>query len=149
MSIYETDTDPEADLGHVTPETEFDSDLKNAVKAQLQEVLDPCSCITDNPIDLVDLGIIDDITVDEETGEARVDILLTSQRCMYVIDITDEIRERVESIPEIESADVHQVTSGKVWTAERMSDEQRQERRDRFEERIDAAGITPYAEQSD
>jgi len=149
MSIYETDTDPEADLGHVTPDTEFDSDLAMDIKAQLREVLDPCSCMSDHPIDIVDLGLVDDISVDEETGEARIDILLTSQRCMYVIDIVDEIRDRVESIPEIESADVHQVTSGKVWTAERMSDEQRNERRERFEARIEAADITPYAERSD
>ena len=149
MSIYDTDTDPEADLGHVTPDTEFDNDLATAVKAQLREVLDPCSCMSDHPIDIVDLGLVDDITVDEAASEARIDILLTSQRCMYVIDITDEIRERVESLDGIESADVHQVTSGKVWTAERMSEQQRAERRERFDERIEAAEITPYAERSD
>jgi metal-sulfur cluster biosynthetic enzyme len=149
MNTYDIDTDPEADLGHVTPDTEFDSELATKIKAQLREVLDPCSCMSDHPIDIVDLGLVDDISVDEETGEARIDILLTSQRCMYVIDITDEIQERVEKLPEIETADVHQVTSGKVWTAERMSDSQRQKRRERFEERIEAADITPYAQRTD
>ena len=149
MSTYDIDTDPEADLGHVTPDTEFDSELAMNIKAQLREVLDPCSCMSDHPIDIVDLGLVDDISVEEETGEARIDILLTSQRCMYVIDITDEIQERVEKLPKIETADVHQVTSGKVWTAERMSDSQRQKRRERFEERIEAAGITPYAQRTD
>lgn len=149
MSVYDTDVDSEADLGHVTPDTEFDSGLAMDIKAQLREVLDPCSCMSDHPIDIVDLGLVDDITVDEEAGEARIDILLTSQRCMYVIDITDEIQERVESLPDIETADVHQVTSGKVWTAERMSDAQRKERRERFDERIEAADITPYAERTD
>ncbi|MDS0260932.1 iron-sulfur cluster assembly protein [Haloarcula sp. S1CR25-12] len=136
------------DTGHVTPETEFDSDLATAVKGQLREVLDPCSCMSNHPIDIIDLGLVDDIAVDEAAREARIDILLTSQRCMYVLDITDEIRERVESLSGIETADVHQVTSGKVWTAERMSEEQQTERRERFEERIEAADITPYAEQS-
>jgi metal-sulfur cluster biosynthetic enzyme len=149
MSTYDIDTDPEADLGHVTPDTEFDSELAMNIKAQLREVLDPCSCMSDHPIDIVDLGLVDDISVEEETGEARIDILLTSQRCMYVIDITDEIQERVEKLPKIETADVHQVTSGKVWTAERMSDSQRQKRRERFEERIEAADITPYAQRTD
>lgn len=138
---------PETD--HVTPETEFDSETKTAIKGQLREVLDPCSCITDNPIDLVDLGIIDDISVDEGTAEARIDILLTSQRCMYVIDIVDEIEERVGSIDGIETVEVHQVTDGKVWTAERMSEQQRRERRERFQERVEAADITPYAERTD
>ena len=147
MSTYDFDT--EADLGHVTPDTEFDDDLAMDVKAQLQEVLDPCSCMSDHPIDIVDLGLVDDITVDEDAAEARIDILLTSQRCMYVIDIKDEIQERVESVPGIETADVHQVTSGKVWTAERMSEAQRRERRERFQERVEAADITPYAERSD
>lgn len=101
-------------LDHLTPDTKCDYGLKTAIKEQLQEILGPCSCLTNDPINFVDLSIIDAISFDEVAREARIDILLISQRCMYVIDITDEIKDRVESISGIETAEVHQVTSGNV-----------------------------------
>jgi metal-sulfur cluster biosynthetic enzyme len=57
--------------------------------------------------------------------------------------------ERVESLPEVDSCEVHQDTSGKIWTNDRMSTEERRARRKRFHERMEAAGVTPYAERSD
>jgi metal-sulfur cluster biosynthetic enzyme len=145
-----THTDPYArtePATHVTPETEFDDERKTKIKAQLSEVLDPCSCMSEHPIDVVDLGLVESIGVDGR--DVEITLLLTSQRCTYFLDISDEIRERVESLDEVDSCEVHQDTSGKIWTNDRMSDEQREIRRKRFHERMEAAGITPYAERSD
>jgi len=133
---------------HVLPTTEFQSEVKTEVKAELEAVLDPCSCMSEHPISIVDLGLVDDIEWDESSGTVTINLLLTSQRCSYFLDIDDEICERVGELPEVSDVEVHQVTSGKVWTAERMSEEQQAERRERFEKRIEAADITPYAEQS-
>ena len=131
---------------HVTPETEFDDERKTKVKAQLMEVLDPCSCMSEHPINIVDLGLIEDIAVDGR--DVEITLLLTSQRCTYFLDIDDEICERVESLEVIDSCEVHQDTSGKIWTNDRMSAAERKARRKRFHERMEAAGITPYAERS-
>jgi len=133
---------------HVLPTTEFQSEVKTEVKAKLEAVLDPCSCMSENPISIVDLGLVDDIEWDETTKTVTVRLLLTSQRCTYFLDIDDEICERVGELSDVSDVEVHQVTSGKIWTAERMSEEQQAERRERFEKRIEAADITPYAEQS-
>ena len=132
---------------HVTPETEFDDERKNRVKAKLEEVLDPCSCMSEHPINIVDLGLVESIAVDGR--EAEITLLLTSQRCTYFLDIDDEVCERVEAIPGIDRCEVHQDTSEKIWTNDRMSDEQRRIRRKRFHERMEAAGVVPYAERSD
>jgi metal-sulfur cluster biosynthetic enzyme len=132
---------------HVTPETEFDDERKNQVKTQLEEVLDPCSCMSEHPINIVDLGLIESIAVDGR--DVEITLLLTSQRCTYFLDINDEIRERVESLDQIDTCEVHQDTSEKIWTNDRMSDEQRKARRKRFHERMEAAGVVPYAERSD
>ena len=132
---------------HVLPTTEFQSELKSAVKAKLEAVLDPCSCMSDHPISILDLGLVESIAVDDR--DVEVTLLLTSQRCTYFLDINDEVRERVEALDEVDSCEVHQDTSGQIWTNDRMSTEERKARRERFHEQMDAAGVTPYAERSD
>jgi metal-sulfur cluster biosynthetic enzyme len=103
--------------------------------------------MSEHPIDIIDLGLVESIEVDGR--DAEVTLLLTSQRCTYFLDINDEICERVESLEAIDSCEVHQDTSGKIWTNDRMSEEERKARRKRFHERMEAAGVTPYAERSD
>jgi len=134
---------------HVLPTTEFQSEVKTEVKAKLEAVLDPCSCMSDNPVNIVDLGLVDDIEWDDSSGTVTVHLLLTSQRCTYFLDIDDEICERVGELPDVSDVEVHQVTSGEIWTADRMAEDERRARRERFERRIEEAGITPYADRSE
>ena len=134
---------------HVLPETEFRNEVKTAVKAELEEVLDPCSCMSEHPVNIVDLGLVDDIEWEEATRTVTVRLLLTSQRCTYFLDIDDEICERVSELSAVSEVEVHQVTSGEIWTADRMAEDERRARRERFERRIEEAGIEPYAERSE
>lgn len=133
---------------HVLPTTEFQDEIKTEVKDKLEAVLDPCSCMSEHPISIVDLGLVDDIEWDETTETVTVHLLLTSQRCTYFLDIDDEICERVGELPDVSEVEVHQVTSGEIWTADRMSEDERRARRERFEQRVEEAGIEPYAERS-
>ena len=133
---------------HVLPTTEFQDELKTEVKDKLEAVLDPCSCMSEHPISIVDLGLVDDIEFDETTETVTVHLLLTSQRCTYFLDIDDEICERVGELSAVSNVEVHQVTSGEIWTADRMSEDERRARRERFEQRVEEAGIEPYAERS-
>jgi len=133
---------------HVLPTTEFQDEIKTEVKDKLEAVLDPCSCMSEHPISIVDLGLVDDIEWDETTETVTVHLLLTSQRCTYFLDIDDEICERVGELPDVSAVEVHQVTSGEIWTADRMSEDERRARRERFEQRVEEAGIEPYAERS-
>jgi metal-sulfur cluster biosynthetic enzyme len=130
----------------ITPDHSFDDALKTEIRDELMEVLDPCSCMSEHPINIVDLGLIEQIAVDG--GHVEITLLLTSQRCTYFLDINDEICERVGSLPQVESVEVHQDTSGEIWTRERMSEAERTARRQRFYDQMEAAGITPYAERS-
>lgn len=132
---------------HITPEQAFEDERKTAIRAELSNVLDPCSCASDHPINIVDFGLIEEIEIDDH-GHVGVTLLLTSQRCTYFIDMSDEIVERVSQLPAVESVDVHQSTEGKIWTPDRMSETERAARRERFHERMESAGITPHAERS-
>jgi metal-sulfur cluster biosynthetic enzyme len=145
-----TDTDPFArsdPATHVTPETEFDDERKAAIRDRLTEVLDPCSCMSEHPIDIVALGLVE--SIERDGRDVEITLLLTSQRCTYFLDIDDEVCERVESVAGIDSCEVHQDTSGRIWTNDRMAAEERAARRRRFHERMEAAGITPYAEREE
>lgn len=112
-----------------------------AVRARLEKVLDPCSCFTDEPVNIVDLGLVERVTVAD--GTAHVELLLTSQGCTYSPYIERDIEQRVGALEGIDTVDVTQVTD-RIWTRERMTDELRASRRERFRERMAAAGITPY-----
>jgi metal-sulfur cluster biosynthetic enzyme len=130
----------------ITPDQSFDTELEAAIRDELMEVLDPCSCMSEHPVNIVDLGLIEAIDVDG--SDVEITLLLTSQRCTYFLDINDEIRERVGGLAEVETVEVHQDTSGEIWTRERMSEAERTARRQRFYDQMEAAGITPYAERS-
>lgn len=132
---------------HITPEQEFDDQRKAAVRAELAKVLDPCSCASDHPINLVDFGLVESIEIDA-VGHVEITLLLTSQRCTYYMEMSDEIVERVSELPAVETVEVQQSTEGKIWTPDRMTEQERTARRERFHQRMEQAGITPAAEQS-
>lgn len=114
---------------------------ESRVRAELEEVLDPCSTFTDNPVSIVDLGLVDELDV--EDGAVSVRLLPTNQMCMYMMNMSDEIQERVGDLEGVESVEVTQETA-KIWTPVRMSDEARRERKEVFEERAEKHGLTPY-----
>lgn len=132
---------------HITPDQEFEDQRKAAVRKKLAKVLDPCSCASEHPINLVDFGLVESIEIDA-TGHVEITLLLTSQRCTYFMEMSDEIVDRVSELSAVETVDVHQSTEGKIWTPDRMSEQERTARRERFHQRMERAGITPHAEQS-
>jgi len=119
--------------------------LESRIHAELEQVLDPCSTFTDNPVNIVDLGLVEEVTV--EDGVATIRLLPTNQMCMYMMNMSDEIQERLAEFDELEDVQVTQ-ENGKLWTPVRMSDEARQERRQIFEERAEKHDLTPYTEQN-
>jgi metal-sulfur cluster biosynthetic enzyme len=116
------------------------SDLEDRVRERLDEVLDPCSTFTERPQSVVDLGLIDGVTV--ENGDVTVYLLPTNQLCMYIPHMTEDIETRVGELSAVDSVSV-EVVADEVWTQDRMTREARQEREDHFEARVEAHEITP------
>lgn len=58
----------------------------------MRDVLDP-----EVGIDIVDLGLIKDITISDD-GKVAVNMVLTSQICPMVSHLTEQIRRRVEGL---------------------------------------------------
>lgn len=116
------------------------ADPEGQVRRRLDEVLDPCSTFTERPQSVLDLGLIDGVSI--EDGTVTVDLLPTNQLCMYIPHMTEEIETRVGELPWVDSIAV-EVVSGTVWTRDRMTDAGRQERDEYFQNRIEAHDLTP------
>jgi metal-sulfur cluster biosynthetic enzyme len=116
---------------------------ESRVRAELEQVLDPCSTFTDNPVNIVDLGLVDEVTVEE--GTVGVRLLPTNGMCMYMMHMSEEVTERVGALEGVETVEVTQET-GKIWTPVRMSEEARERRQQVFRERAEEHDLTPYYE---
>lgn len=117
-----------------------DATLETAIRAQLDEVLDPCSTFTDRPQSIVDLGLVDGVTI--EDGDVTVSLLPTNQLCMYIPHMSEDIETKVSELPAVDSVSVETVAD-KVWTQDRMTDDASREREEYFQERIEAHDVTP------
>jgi metal-sulfur cluster biosynthetic enzyme len=122
---------------HQDPETDLEADIYN----ELEQVLDPCSTFTDNPVSIVDLGLVEDVEVDGR--KARIELLPTNQMCMYMMNMSDEIQDRLSDHPELNDIAVEQETE-KIWTPARMADEERKRREQVFQKRAEKHDLTPH-----
>lgn len=116
------------------------ADLEGQVRAQLDEVLDPCSTFTEKPQSIVDLGLVDGVAIDD--GDVTVDLLPTNQLCMYIPHMTEEIENRVGDVPAVDSVTV-EVVADEVWTRDRMTEDAYEDREEYFQKRIETHGVTP------
>ena len=82
----------------------------------LADVYDPCC--HEKGISVVDMGLLHRVSVSD--GRARVELLLTSGWCPFAARVLTDVRERVEALPDIESAEV-EVVWDEAWTTDRLS----------------------------
>ncbi len=82
----------------------------------LGEVYDPCC--REKGISIVDMGLIHSVTVNGR--QARVELLLTTGWCPFAARVLDDVRERVEELPGIDSATVDVVWT-QPWTTDRLA----------------------------
>lgn len=114
--------------------------LENRVREQLDEVLDPCSTFTERPQNIVDLGLVDGVSIDD--GDVTVDLLPTNQLCMYIPHMTEDIENRVGDVPGVDAVSVETVAD-EIWTQDRMTEEAYTERQEYFRERVTEHELSP------
>jgi metal-sulfur cluster biosynthetic enzyme len=85
-----------------------------AVLEALAGVYDPCCA--ERGISVVDMGLLRDVVVDED--RARIDLILTSGWCPFVLDLVSQVKAAVEA--EVGGAEVR-VVWDEAWTADRLS----------------------------
>lgn len=82
----------------------------------LSDVYDPCC--REKGISVVDMGLIRTVRMDDR--HARVELLLTSGWCPFASRVLTDVRERVEQLPDVDSAEV-EVVWDEAWTTDRLS----------------------------
>lgn len=116
------------------------ADLEARIREQLDEVLDPCSTFTDRPQSIVELGLVDGVTIAD--GDVTVDLLPTNQLCLYIPHMAEDIETRVGELPDVDSVTVETVPD-KIWTRDRMNGDASEAREADFQERVEVHGMTP------
>jgi metal-sulfur cluster biosynthetic enzyme len=82
----------------------------------LGEVYDPCC--QEKGISIVDMGLVRSVTVSDR--HARVALVLTTGWCPFAARVLDEVRDRLESLAEVDTAEV-EVDWSEPWTTDRLS----------------------------
>ncbi len=85
----------------------------------LHDVYDP-----EIPLNIADLGLVYDLKVSEQ-GEVQILMTLTSPGCPVGDILAEEIRDRIMSLPGVQSVEV-EFTFDPLWTPERISEEGRE-----------------------
>ena len=75
------------------------------------------------PVNIVDLGLIYQVNfaaVEEDKQDVTVDMTLTAQGCPEHVNISMQVKSRLEQLPGIRNANVNVVWTP-PWTPERLS----------------------------
>ena len=92
------------------------ADIPQRFVDALADVYDPCC--REKGISVIDMGLLHRVSVAD--GHARVELLLTSGWCPFAARVLTDVRQRVEALPDVESAEV-EVVWDEVWTTDRLS----------------------------
>ena len=89
------------------------------VMQALKTVFDP-----EIPVDIVELGLVYGVTIDQAAGRVRISMTLTAPGCGMGPVLVSDVKYRVARVPHVRDVDVDLVFDP-PWSRERMSDEAR------------------------
>ena len=100
-----------------------EGDLRERILEVLRQIYDP-----EIPVNIVDLGLIYRLDIDERDDGAHVeiDMTLTAPGCSLGPVLSEEVKQRVEQIPGVKEATVN-VVFDPPWTSDRLSETARLE----------------------
>jgi metal-sulfur cluster biosynthetic enzyme len=94
------------------------------VLSALKQCYDP-----EIPVNIVDLGLIYDVRFDavpEDQQDVTVEMTLTAQGCPEHVNISAQVKSRLEQLPGVRNAAVNIVWTP-AWTPERLSPDARKQ----------------------
>jgi metal-sulfur cluster biosynthetic enzyme len=91
---------------------------QDAVRAQLRRVTEPCALLMRDPIDICEMGLVEEITV--TGGHIRVELVLTDPSCVHFTGLRRYITDVLLKLPGVESVEVA-ISTTILWTPDRQS----------------------------
>lgn len=98
--------------------------LHDRVIQALEEVIDPCSVTAGAPLSVVDMGLIDALSVGAD-GVVRLAMRATSAMCTMIAGMMKVAEERLALVEGVTRVDV-KLCSGAIWTEMDMTERGRQ-----------------------
>jgi metal-sulfur cluster biosynthetic enzyme len=89
---------------------------EDRIRTSLKEIIDPCSVALGRPLDLVDMGLIERIDVDD--GHVDITVVLTDAACAFYQDMQRQIRDVARTVDGVETVEVH--IAPMLWHPSRM-----------------------------
>lgn len=94
--------------------------LENEAWSALERIYDPCSVATRSPLNIVEMGLVREVEVDDERN-VRVSICPTSPSCMLMASITEGAEKELRAIEEVAEVEVR-IDADFFWTPEAMTE---------------------------
>jgi len=88
-----------------------------AIEKALEAVIDPCSKAIGRPLDIVTMGLVQEITM--EGGKVTVTIILTDSMCYFFGDIERFVTDVLIDLPGVDEVDV-QISKTTLWSSDRI-----------------------------
>lgn len=95
---------------------------RDEVLAALRTVADPCAIATGVPVDVVAMGLVQDMHI--ESGNVSLELRLTSPFCMQIGLIRDQARAAIGRLHGVKDVDI-EVDHSAEWLPEDMEPEAR------------------------
>jgi FeS assembly SUF system protein len=90
---------------------------KAEVMDALQECYDP-----EIPVNIVDLGLIYNVDIDDEAGQVQITMTLTALGCPMAGEVVDEVQMRVKQVENVNDCKV-EMTFDPPWSPDRMTED--------------------------
>lgn len=94
--------------------------LENEAWAALERIYDPCSVATRSPLNIVDMGLVRAVEVDDEHN-MRVSLCPTSPSCMLMASITEGAEKELRAIEGAARVEV-KIDADFFWTPDAMTE---------------------------
>lgn len=104
--------------------------LREKVLGCLDDVKDPCSVASSNPLGLVEMGLVRAVEI-SPTGDVSICLRLTSPFCEMIGFFKNEAIDKIRGLPGVGDVSV-QSDSGFDWSPDAMSPRARAEREERL-----------------
>ena len=90
-------------------------------KAEVMDALHECYD-PEIPVNIVDLGLIYNVDIDDEAGAVHVLMTLTALGCPMAGEVIEEVEMRVKQVENVKSSKV-ELTFDPPWNTDRMTED--------------------------
>ena len=90
-------------------------------KAEVMDALHECYD-PEIPVNIVDLGLVYGVEINDEAGDVQVTMTLTAMGCPMAGEVMEEVEQRVKQVENVKSCKVD-LTFDPPWSPDRMTED--------------------------